>query len=65
MDEGTEQTVLLIRSFSVCSRMLHMFYKSVVESSILSASSVEGAASEPVKLNKLIKKAGSVLGTIL
>jgi len=38
---------------------------SVVERAVCFASSVGAAASEPKKLNKLIKMSGSVLGTAL
>ena len=57
-----------LRSYSICSKMLHIFYKSVVESSILSAVICWGSsirASDLKKLNKLIKWAGSVLGAVL
>ena len=49
--------------FSLCSKMLHIFYKSVVESSALSAAFCWAGsirASDLEKLNKLIKRAGSV-----
>ena len=36
-----------LKFFSVCSKMLHIFYKSVVESSVYFAASVGAAASEP------------------
>ena len=57
-----------LRYYSVCRKMLHIFYKSVVESSVSSAvicwkSSIR--ASDLKKLKKLIKKAGSVLGTVM
>uniref|UniRef100_A0A8C6LZA4 Reverse transcriptase domain-containing protein n=2 Tax=Nothobranchius furzeri TaxID=105023 RepID=A0A8C6LZA4_NOTFU len=55
-----------LRSFNVCSKMLQIFYKSVVESVISSAIVCWGSSirSRDLKrLNSLIKKAGSVLGT--
>ena len=59
--------MIKLRSFCVCSKMLKIFCMSMVEHEIPSAVGV--ATSEPVtskmKLNKLIKKAGSVLGTVL
>ncbi|TWW53956.1 hypothetical protein D4764_0170350 [Takifugu flavidus] len=54
-----------LRSFSVCSRMLHMFYQSVMTSTIFYAVVCWGAgikAKDANRLNKLIKKAGSVVG---
>ncbi|TWW52968.1 hypothetical protein D4764_0216870 [Takifugu flavidus] len=54
-----------LRSFSVCSRMLHMFYQSVMASTIFFAVVCWGAgikAKDANRLNKLIKKAGSVVG---
>ena len=56
-----------LRSFSVCSQMLHIFSKSVVERLVLSTvicwwSSIR--ASDLKKLNKLIKKTGSVLESL-
>ncbi|TWW73670.1 hypothetical protein D4764_15G0010660 [Takifugu flavidus] len=54
-----------LRSFSVCSRMLHMFYQSVLASTIFFAAVCWGAgikAKDANRLNKLIKKAGSVVG---
>ncbi|TWW55995.1 hypothetical protein D4764_09G0010450 [Takifugu flavidus] len=54
-----------LRSFSVCSRMLHMFYQSVMASTIFFAVVCWGAgikAKDANKLNKLIKKAGCVVG---
>ena len=57
-----------LMSFNVCTKMLHILYKPLVESAICSLQSSVGAAtSDPdsKKLNKLIKKAGSVLGTAL
>ncbi|TWW79070.1 hypothetical protein D4764_10G0001000 [Takifugu flavidus] len=49
-----------LRSFSVCSRMLHMFYQSVLASTIFFAAVCWGAgikAKDANRLNKLIKKA--------
>ncbi|TWW78779.1 hypothetical protein D4764_11G0009000 [Takifugu flavidus] len=58
-----------LRSFSVCSRMLHMFYQSVMASTIFFAAVVQALcwgtgikAKDANRLNKLIKKAGSVVG---
>ncbi|TWW64120.1 hypothetical protein D4764_03G0011280 [Takifugu flavidus] len=54
-----------LRSFSVCSRMLHMFYQSVMASTIFFAAVCWGTgikAKDTNGLNKLIKKAGSVVG---
>ncbi|TWW68203.1 hypothetical protein D4764_19G0000010, partial [Takifugu flavidus] len=54
-----------LRSFSVCSRMLQMFYQSVMASTIFFAAVCWGAgikAKDANRLNKLIKKAGSVVG---
>ncbi|TWW56005.1 hypothetical protein D4764_09G0010550 [Takifugu flavidus] len=55
-----------LRSFSVCSRMLYMFYQSVsLASTIFFAAVCWGAgikAKDANRLNKLIKKAGSVVG---
>ena len=52
----------------MCGKMLHIFYQSVVASAISFAaicwdSSIR--ASDSKELNKLMKKAGSVLGTAL
>ncbi|TWW54542.1 hypothetical protein D4764_0103480 [Takifugu flavidus] len=50
-----------LRSFSVCSRMLQMFYQSVMASTIFFAAVCWGAgikAKDANRLNKLIKKAG-------
>jgi len=50
-----------LRSFNVCIKMLHLFNKSAVRVQFTAA-----AASEPeTQRNKLMKKAGSVLGTAL
>ena len=56
-----------LQSFSVCNKMLHIFYKSVIESAILSAAIRWGSSirDSDLKLNKPIKKAGSVLGTVV
>ncbi|TWW59213.1 hypothetical protein D4764_06G0007430 [Takifugu flavidus] len=54
-----------LRSFSVCSRMLHRFYQSVMASTIFFAVVCWGAgikAKDANRLNKRIKKAGSVVG---
>ncbi|KAK0135140.1 hypothetical protein N1851_029041 [Merluccius polli] len=54
-----------LRSFNVCSKMLELFYQSAVASTIFFAvvcwdSSIR--ASDSNRLNKIIRKAGSVLG---
>ena len=54
-----------LRSFNVCSKMLEMFYQSVVASALLFAAVCWGSsigAGDTNRLNKLIKKAGSVIG---
>ncbi|TWW77662.1 hypothetical protein D4764_12G0010520 [Takifugu flavidus] len=53
-----------LRSFSVCSRMLNMFYQSVMASTIFFAVVCWGAGIKAKDANrlKLIKKAGSVAG---
>ena len=57
-----------LRSLNVCSKIMHIFYKSAVENVICFAaicwdSSI--SASDLNKRNKLIKKADSVLETAL
>ena len=57
-----------LRSFNVCPKMLHIFYKSVVESAISFAAICWGSGirtRDLKRINKLIKKAGSVLGVTL
>ena len=54
-----------LRSFNVCSKMLEIFYQSVVASAIFFAAVCWGSsirASNTNRLDKIIKKAGSVLG---
>ena len=54
-----------LRSFNVCSKMLEMFYQSVVASVLFLAVVCWGSsigASDTNRLNKLIRKAGSVIG---
>ena len=54
-----------LRSFNVCRTMLQMFYHSVVSSVILYAVVCWGSrlqAADANRLNKLVRKAGSVLG---
>ncbi|KAI3355030.1 hypothetical protein L3Q82_017846 [Scortum barcoo] len=54
-----------LRSFNVGSRMLEIFYQSVVASAIFFAAVCWGSsirASDTNRLDKIIKKAGSVLG---
>ncbi|XP_062860103.1 dehydrogenase/reductase (SDR family) member 7Cb isoform X1 [Trichomycterus rosablanca] len=57
-----------LRSFNVCSKMLTIFYQSVVAGAVFFAAVCWGGsirAGDAKKLNKLIKKAGSVLGCSL
>ncbi|KAK0147064.1 RNA-directed DNA polymerase from mobile element jockey [Merluccius polli] len=54
-----------LRSFNVCSKMLELFYQSAVASTIFFAVVCWGSsirASDSNRLNKIIRKAGSVLG---
>ena len=54
-----------LRSFDVCSQMLHMFYQSAVASVLFYAAVCWGSSirdKDVKRLNKLVKKAGSVLG---
>ena len=54
-----------LRSFNVCSKMLEIFYQSVVASALFFAVVCWGSsigAGDTNRLNKLIKKAGSVIG---
>ena len=54
-----------LRSFNVCSKMLEIFYQSVVASVLYFAVVCWGSsigAGDTNRLNKLIKKAGSVIG---
>ena len=54
-----------LRSFNVCSKMLEIFHQSVVASVIFFAAMCWGSstrASDTNRLDKIIKKAGSVLG---
>ena len=54
-----------LRSFDVCSRMLRMFYQSAVASVLFYAAVCWGGSvmdKDAKRLNKLVKKAGSVLG---
>ncbi|KAI3359139.1 hypothetical protein L3Q82_002595 [Scortum barcoo] len=54
-----------LRSFNVGSRMLEIFYQSVVASAIFFAAVCWGSsirASDTNRPDKIIKKAGSVLG---
>ena len=57
-----------LRSFNVCNRMLQMFYQSVVASALFFAVACWGGgikAGDANRLNKLVKKAGSVVGVKL
>ena len=54
-----------LRSFNVCTRLLRLFYQSVVASVIFSATVCwEGGigSSGAIKLNKLVREASSVVG---
>jgi len=54
-----------LRSFNVCSKMLEIFYQSVVSSALFFAAVCWGSslrASDTNRLDKIIKKAGSVVG---
>ena len=57
-----------LRSLSICSKVLYIFHKSAMESSILSAVVCWGSsirASDLKKLNKVLKRADSVLLAVL
>ena len=57
-----------LRSFNICRTMLRIFYESVVASAILYAVACWGSrlrASDANRLNKLIRKAGDVVGVEL
>ena len=57
-----------LSSFGVCRTLLNMFYQSVVASTVLYAVVCWGGnikEGDSRRLNRLIKKAGSVLGTTL
>ena len=57
-----------LHSFNVCSQMLHVFYQSVLASAYIFAAICSGSsirAGDSEKLNTLIKKDCSVLGTAL
>ena len=54
-----------LRSFDVCGRLLKMFYQSVVASTLFFAGACWGGgikAGESNRLNKLVRKASSVVG---
>ncbi len=54
-----------LRSFSVCSKMLEIIHQSVIASTLCSSMVCLGSsitASDTSRLNKLIRKAGSVIG---
>jgi len=62
------QSLQRLRSFTVCKTMLQIFYHSVVASVIFYAVVCWGSrvkAADANRLNKLIRKAGSVLGVEL
>ena len=57
-----------LRSFGVCNRMLQMFYQSVMASVLFFGITCWGGnnrASDTFNLNRLVKKAGSVVGSSL
>ena len=57
-----------LRFFDVCGEMLHIFYQSVVASTIFYAAVCWGGSAterDTSSLDKLIRKAGSVLGRCL
>ena len=65
--KGQSRLFLLrrLRSSDVCSRLLRMFYQSVVASAIFSAVACWGSGAgegEKNRLNKLVEKASSVVG---
>ena len=54
-----------LRSFNVCSKMLEIFFQSVVASAIYSAVVCWGSnisARDTNRINKLIRKAGTIVG---
>ena len=64
--DGSEQNSWrTLRSFSVCSKMSHVFHQPVAESAIFLCSHLSGQRnqSQRLELNKQIRNAGSVLGT--
>ena len=68
--KGQSRLVFLrkLRFFHVCSRRMHIFYRSTVAGAIFFAATCWGSsirASDTKKLNKLRKMAGSVLRTAL
>ena len=60
-----------LASFNVCKEMLRMFYRSVVESALFYVMACWGGGGGSIKkkdasrLNKLVRKAGSIVGTEL
>ncbi len=65
--KGCSRLYLLrkVRSFNVCSKMLEIFYQSLVASTLFSSVVCWGSsitANDTSRLKKLIKKAGSVIG---
>lgn len=57
-----------LASFNVCSELLKMFYRSVVESALFFVVACWGGSikkKDASRLNKLVKKAGSVVGKVL
>ena len=57
-----------MRSFGVCNRMLQMFYQSVMASVLFFGITCWGGnnrAGDTFNLNRLVKKAGSVVGSSL
>lgn len=65
--QGKPYFLRKLRSFDVCSKMLHIFYQSVVASAIVFAAICWGSSirtSNSEKLNNLTKEVGSVLGLL-
>ena len=68
--KGKSRLFLLrrLRSFGVCNRMLQMFYQSVMASVLFFGITCWGGnnrAGDTSNLNRLVKKAGSVVGSSL
>lgn len=65
--KGVYSTFWKLRYFNLCNRMLYMFYQSVVAGTIFFTSFFfnAGTAGDTSRLNKLIRKAGLVIGTNL
>ena len=70
LQESTQETVFRkgAKSLNVCTKLLYIFYKSVVNSAICFAFICRGSSIRPdesKELTKLIKEVDSVLGTAL